>query len=126
MSFVALAQAGVDVRSVGLQGDPNIFALYQVAAVPAAGMLARTTTGAWRRAGWLLLVVPLVASVFAAQSRGGLLAVALLLPVVLARGDLGRAARGHALFSVVGGLGAVALLAFFAGQVDERLSLAAV
>jgi O-antigen ligase len=126
LSFVALAQAGADVRSVGLTGDPNIFALYMVAAVPAAGMLARTTTGVWRRAGWLLLVVPLVASVFAAQSRGALLAIAVVLPVTLARGDLGRTARGHALFSVLAGLGVVGLLAFVAGKVDERLSLAAV
>jgi O-antigen ligase len=126
MAFVALAQAGVDVRSVGLTGDPNIFALYEVAAVPVAGMLARTTTAPWKRVGWLSLVVPLVASVFAAQSRGGLLAIAVVLPVVLARGDLGRRARGHALFSVAAALAAVGLLAFVAGKVDERLSFAAV
>ncbi len=126
LSFVALVQAGAGVRSVGLQGDPNIFALYQVAAVPVAGMLARTTPVVWRRVGWLILVVPLVASVFVAQSRGGLLAIAVLLPVALARGDLGRTSRGHGLFSILAGLSAVALLAFVAGKVDERLSLAAV
>jgi O-antigen ligase len=126
MSFVALAQAGVDVRSVGLQGDPNIFALYQLAAIPAAGMLARTSTAAWRRVGWLLLIIPLAASVFAAQSRGGLLTLALLLPIALFRGDLGRVARGHATFSVLATLGVVSVLAFIAGRVDDRLSLSAV
>jgi O-antigen ligase len=126
MSFVALAQAGVDVRSVGLQGDPNIFALYQVAAIPAAGMLARTTSRAWLRAGWLLLILPLSASVFAAQSRGGLLTVAIVLPIALFRGDLGRFARGHAVFSVVTTATVVTTLAYVAGRVDERLSVAAV
>jgi O-antigen ligase len=125
VSFLAIAQAGVDVRSVGLQGDPNIFALYQVAAIPAAGMLARTTTGTWRRVAWLLLVVPLAASVFAAQSRGGLLALAIVLLVLLSRGDLGRTARGHVVFSVLAGLGVLTVLAFVAGRLNERLSLAA-
>ncbi len=125
-SVIALTQAGVDVRSVGLQGDPNIFALYQVAAVPAAGMLARTTTTTGRRVLWLLLTVPLVASVFAAQSRGGLVTLAVLLPVALVRGDLGRAARGHTLFALLGTVTALGTLAFVAGRVDERLSLAAV
>jgi O-antigen ligase len=126
LSLVALAQAGVDVRSVGLQGDPNIFALYQVAAIPAAGMLARTTSRPWLRAGWLLLILPLSASVFAAQSRGGLLTLAIVLPVALFRGDLGRIARGHAVFSVVTTASVVAALAYVAQRVDQRLSLAAV
>jgi O-antigen ligase len=126
VSIVALAQAGADVRSVGLQGDPNIFALYQVAAIPAAGMLARTASRGWQRAAWLLLLVPLVASVFAAQSRGGLLTLAIVLPIALFRGDLGRVTRGHAVFSVLATSGVVALLAYIAGRVDERLSLSAV
>jgi len=126
MSVVAVAQAGVNVRSVGLQGDPNIFALYQVAAVPAAGMLARTAKGAWQRAGWLALILPLAASVFAAQSRGGLLTLAVLLPVALARGDFGRRARGHTAFAVLTAAGLVGLIGLVAVRVDSRLSIAAV
>jgi len=72
------------------------------------------------------LVVPLVASVFAAQSRGGLVSLAVVLPVMLARGDLGRAARRHRVLAVLSGLGLLTVLALVAGKVDERLSLAAV
>ena len=126
LSLVALAQAGAQVRAVGFQGDPNIFALYQVAAIPAAGMLSRTTTTAWLRAAWLLPVVPLVASVVASQSRGGLLTLAVLLPVGLARGDFGRLPRGHGLVSAVMAAGLLAGIASVASRYANRLSFSAV
>src|SRR5205085_9678111 len=40
---IGVVQWSAGLRAVGLQGDPNLFALYQVAAVPAAQALARTT-----------------------------------------------------------------------------------
>jgi len=61
-------------RAVGLQGDANIYALYQVAALPAALALAKLSTGG-RRMLWLLTILPLLASVGASQSRGALLAL---------------------------------------------------
>ncbi|SFK92185.1 O-antigen ligase family protein [Geodermatophilus ruber] len=71
---VGFLQSLTDARAVGLQGDANIYALYQVAALPAALALARTTTGA-RRACWLVVTVPILASVLFSQSRGALLAL---------------------------------------------------
>jgi O-antigen ligase len=126
VSFYSVLQATEHVRAVGLQGDPNIFALYQVAAIPAAGMLARTTHGTWRRVGWLLVLVPLVASVVAAQSRGGLATVALLLPIALIRGDFGRLPRAHAVISGLTAAGVLAAVGVVATRFADRLSIASV
>ncbi len=74
-SFVGLAQVFTpDARAVGLQGDANIFALYQVAAIPAAIALAKLAGGA-RRVGWTLTMLPIVASIVASESRGALIAL---------------------------------------------------
>jgi O-antigen ligase len=72
---IGLLQLGQDVRAVGLQGDPNTFALYELAALPIAVVLG------WRRRGvarlwWILLTATLLAAVFASQSRGALLGLA--------------------------------------------------
>lgn len=82
---VAVVQAAAGVRAVGLQGDPNIFALYQVAAVPAAWALASRASTPARR---ILIggsVVVLAASVVASQSRGGLFALLVVAVAMLAR-----------------------------------------
>jgi O-antigen ligase len=100
-------------RAVGLQGDPNLFALYQVAAIPVAVVLSGRAVGP-RRFGLLLCGAIALAGVVAAQSRGGLIAATLVLLALLWRGDLGGAWAEHrrqfaALGSIlVGGL--VALL----------------
>jgi O-antigen ligase len=65
-------------RGVGLQGDANIYALYQVAAVAACAQMIRTDPG--RRRVWQAAMLVLLASVLASQSRGGLLSLA---PVTL-------------------------------------------
>jgi O-antigen ligase len=126
VALLAMAQAGVDVRSVGLQGDPNIFALYQVAAIPAVGMLARTAKVPWQRLAWLLLILPLTASVFASQSRGGLLSLAVVLPVALVRGDFGRIVRGHTVFAMGATTVVLGVLGGIAGRIDDRLSVEAI
>lgn len=72
---LGILQALSDARAVGLQGDANIFALYQVAAVPAAIALARQSSGV-RRAAWILTILPILGSVFASESRGAFLALA--------------------------------------------------
>jgi O-antigen ligase len=59
-------------RAVGLQGDPNTYALYQVAAVPVAVLLAVRHPGI-ARAWWSSAAVLLVASVISSQSRGAAL-----------------------------------------------------
>ena len=78
---VGLVQALQAERAVGLQGDPNTYALYQLAAVPIVVFLVVRSRGLARFT-WTLVGVLLVASVLAAQSRGagvGLMAVTLWL-----------------------------------------------
>ncbi len=88
VAFVGLGQTGLTSRAVGLQGDPNMYALYELAAIPIAASLASISTGRHRRR-WLLVVVLLVAAVLAAQSRGGLLATFGLLVFLLWTGEFG-------------------------------------
>jgi O-antigen ligase len=80
---IGLAQIPSQSRAVGLQGDPNIYAMYQVAALPALVCLARIASGG-RRALWLLASLPIAASVLASQSRGALVAMAPVLLVSVA------------------------------------------
>ncbi len=71
---IGFSQALLDLRAEGLQGDANIYALYQVAALPAAAALARDSRGAVRWL-WCLAAVPILVSVVTSQSRGALLAL---------------------------------------------------
>ena len=68
-------QAASDLRAEGLQGDANIYALYQVAALPAVLAAVRTSGSRPQRALWGLAAVPILYSVIASQSRGALLAL---------------------------------------------------
>lgn len=72
---LGIVQAVQGARAVGLQGDPNTYALYQLSAVPVAVFLAVRCRG-WARTGWLLAAALLVASVLAAQSRGAAVGLA--------------------------------------------------
>ncbi|NIZ92033.1 O-antigen ligase family protein [Kineococcus rubinsiae] len=80
---VGCAQALTGARAAGLQGDANIYAMYQVAAVPAAVTLAATSDGPRGRRAWAATVVALTASVVASESRGGYVAL-VLTAIVLA------------------------------------------
>lgn len=73
-------------RALGLQGDPNLYALYQVLAVPAALSLGRSTFGI-RRLFWYGATAPIAASVLLSQSRGGLIALVLVMGIVMFRRD---------------------------------------
>lgn len=117
VGFVQVAAGAA--RAEGLQGDPNIYALYQVAALPAAAWLATGGPAPRRWAGWAAIPV-LLASVAATQSRGGLVAASAVLLLMAVRGDLGAPLRGHraATLTVVGGL--VAGAAFTAMTVSTR------
>lgn len=94
-SGVAFAQvlAGAP-RAEGLQGDPNIYALYQVASLPAAALLATNSAAGRRWLGWVAIPVILV-SIMATQSRGGLATAVGVLVVMFARGDFGERLRRH-------------------------------
>ena len=109
---VGIFQALTDVRAEGLQGDANIYALYQVAALPAAVALARSAAGV-RRWLWLLATLPITASLLASQSRGAIIAFAVT-TLTLAAIDARRR-----LFVPVA-LGAGVLLGGIALLVDDR------
>ena len=89
-AVIGVLQWSTNVRATGLQGDPNLFALYQVAAIPAAIALARTARTAQARRWWIALLVPLLLSVLASQSRGGLLSTLLVGVLLLATGNIPR------------------------------------
>jgi comEA protein len=74
-----------DGRPNGGAGDPNLFAVYQVLAVPPIIALAASTRGRWPRFLLVSAVLGILASIFVSESRGGLLALAtvVLLIVVL-------------------------------------------
>lgn len=93
-------------RAEGLQGDANFFALYQAMAIPAALMLGRRGRGPARFA-WYAATIPLAWSIFTAESRGGLVTLAVVVVWVFFH-------RGEAFFPnrrrvVSVGLAAVAL-----------------
>ena len=88
VALVGLSQTSATVRAVGYQGDANMYALYELAGLPIAANLAAGTRGIYR-AGWFFVMALLVAAVLASQSRGGLLAVMVVMLYVLWNGDLG-------------------------------------
>lgn len=111
---------GGDERAVGLQGDGNLYAVYQVAAVPAAVTLARTSRqrlGRW----WYVALVPLVGSILASDSRGALLSTAIVLALSFAP-MLRSSARGaRRAVAVTGVLVAVVGLAAVGAAFNDRL-----
>ena len=88
VAFVGLSQTSLTTRAVGFQGDANMYALYELAAIPIAASLASISTGKHRRR-WFMVVVLLIAAVLAAQSRGGLLATFGIMVFLLWNGEFG-------------------------------------
>jgi O-antigen ligase len=120
--ILALVQWEAGGRAVGLQGDANIFALYQVLAIPVATMLARRAYGAVR-ALWVLTIVVDVAAVVAAESRGGLVTLALLVIVLAVRNDFGPGGSRRQRLQTVGAVAALlSVLVVGAMVVGGRLS----
>jgi O-antigen ligase len=81
---IGFAQAATTARAVGLQGDANIYALYQTAALPAALALATRSRGLVRWL-WIAAMVPITGSVLASQSRGAYIAFVVTVLVVAAQ-----------------------------------------
>jgi O-antigen ligase len=104
---IGINQALEGSRAIGLQGDANLYAVYQVAAVPAAVALVLTSRH-WTRWVWVATAVPLLGSVIASSSRGGLLATVIMLCLLVARGMLSSLLGLSRL--AVGALLAIALL----------------
>jgi O-antigen ligase len=115
---LALAQWQAGGRAVGLQGDPNIFALYEILAVPVATVLARRARGPVRWF-WLSTIVVDIAAVVASESRGGLVTLALLVIFLAARGDFGSGAPRRQRLRTIGAVAALLSIlvvgAFFVG-----------
>ncbi len=115
---VALAQVTTGARAVGLQGDPNTFALYQLAALPVVVFVAFRRPG-WPRVAWAGAGVLLIGSVLASQSRGAFLGLAVITLWLLwngARSGAAPAAARRLLSTVWGavalGVAAVAAVTF--------------
>lgn len=72
---VGIGQAAFGLRASGLQGDANIYALYQVAAIPGCLGFAVLANGRRSRIWWSAATVPLLISVLASQSRGAFIAL---------------------------------------------------
>ena len=87
-AVVGIVQASTTVRAVGLQGDANTYALYELAAVPVAVSRIGHTRGL-ARLGWAALTLLLLWAVLSAQSRGALLSAVAVVGFLLVRGDAG-------------------------------------
>lgn len=129
LAAIAVAMVGIfqitgGVRAAGLQGDPNLYALYQVAAIPAAFGLSRGA-GPVARKWWLVAVLPLLASVLAAQSRGAVVAAAVVFAYLGVReglrGDGGRVS-GRLLPSLLAALLVVSGLVWAATSLSDRFN----
>lgn len=118
VAVLGIAQAAWGVRAVGLQGDPNTYAMYQLCAVPIAVMLAGRRSGA-PRVGWLLVTLVLLGSVLASQSRGGLLAAMVVLGYLLWSGDAGRLMGRWRHFGPVAGTAMLAGLVYVVTRVPR-------
>jgi O-antigen ligase len=120
--ILALVQWQAGGRAVGLQGDPNIFALYETLAVPVATMLARRARGPAKLI-WVLTIVVDFAAVVAAESRGGLVTLVVLVVFLAARADFGSGARRTQRLHTVGAVAALlAIVIASALLIGGRLS----
>lgn len=81
-AFGEYVSSGGVVRASGLQGDPNYFAEYQVIALPAVLALA-TLERRWRSACYLAVGV-IILSVVSSLSRGGLVALIVVVAATIA------------------------------------------
>lgn len=90
---IALVEYSAGIRAVGLQGDPNYFALYQAAAIPIVVYLHRAGASP-RRHLWLVALVALLVSILLSGSRGGLVTAAILLVGLLVPWRALRTGRG--------------------------------
>jgi O-antigen ligase len=93
-------------RAVGLQGDPNTYAMYVLGALPVAVWMAGRSYGL-PRVGWWIVTALLAAGAVAAQSRGALVAGFVLSLWLLWYGGTGpvvRPGRPHRLYLGLGSL----------------------
>ncbi|HET8651941.1 MAG TPA: O-antigen ligase family protein [Gaiellaceae bacterium] len=110
-------------RSTGGTGDPNVFAAYQVVALPLAVVLADRAQKRWERVVVYGAILAVIGSVLTSVSRGGVLtltALTLLLLVAPAR-TFFRSARHKAIFATAAVIAATVSLAASGDQILPRL-----
>jgi putative inorganic carbon (hco3(-)) transporter len=110
-------------RSTGGVGDPNVFAAYQVVALPLAVVLAARVQTRRERIIAYLAVIAVIGSVFTSVSRGGvlaLLAVSFMLLVVPAR-SVFRSTRHKAIFATAAVVAGTVSLTLAADRILPRL-----
>lgn len=113
ISIASYVASGRSAGGEGLQGDQNFFALYQVVALPLALSLAAMEDRPTRRTLLYAVVGVIVVSVVASLSRGGLVALGVVILATLvapARLLFGSAARKISYALMLATTGAVALL----------------
>ena len=71
-------------RSQGGTGDPSFFAAYQLVALPLVLTLAAHARKGWLRIGLYGAVIAIIGSMFTSLSRGGFIALAVMVPLILA------------------------------------------
>jgi O-antigen ligase len=91
MSFLAffgkLTLSGSELqggRSQGGTGDPSFFAAYQLVALPLVLTLAAHARERWQRIGLYCAVLAIIGSMFTSLSRGGFIALVIVVPLILA------------------------------------------
>lgn len=126
VSIASYVASGRSAGGEGLQGDQNFFALYQVVAVPLALLLAAMEERSTRRTILYAVVGVIVVSVVASLSRGGLVALGVVVLATLvapARLLFGSAARKLSYTLMLATTAAVALLVGAAPFFDRFRSI---
>jgi hypothetical protein len=109
-------------RSSGGAGDPNIFASYQVVALPLAVVLAGRVQKRWEKILVYLAVIAVIGSVLTSVSRGGILtliAVTVILLVLPAR-SVFRSKSHKAIFATAAVTAATVSLTLAADEILPR------
>jgi O-antigen ligase len=121
-AVVGILQAQSGARAVGLQGDANTYALYELCALPIAARLAAEVRGTRRGLYWGLGAL-LVGAVIVSQSRGGLLATVVVVMLIFLWRDVGGLSAHRRALSTTAALAASAVLVAGAVVAFPRLSV---
>ena len=115
--------AGSETRTAAWKGDPNFFAAYQIVALPLLLVCAAEARSRWLRAFLYATVAVIVVSVFTSLSRGGLLAlgVVLLLALVFPARSFFRSRGQKAILVLVLGAGVALAVQSTSGALTARL-----
>lgn len=111
-------------RAESFVGDPNIFAMYQLIALPLAFVLAADSPRRWIRFWAYGAMLVSLAAVFTSLSRGGLIALGVVVALLLIApvSTLYRSRRHKLVLIAVVMVAAIAALFTLSGELSSRLS----